>query len=138
MAASFIIAARNNGFTKADTRAATLASVAAYREAMAGFAQMGTMAIWYARLDEDELMRGVRSAGAEATTTKKEKKAAKRAEKTLRKGAAKARTRDSLQALSKLGELVDGQYRIVSQPRSSSRPGSWQPPTASPATRSVA
>ena len=29
---------------------------------------------------------------------------------------AKARTRDSLQALSKLGELVDGRYRIVSQP----------------------
>ena len=28
----------------------------------------------------------------------------------------KARTRDSLQALSKLGELVDGQYRIASQP----------------------
>ena len=30
--------------------------------------------------------------------------------------AAKAHTRDSLQALSKLGELVDGKYRIVSQP----------------------
>jgi uncharacterized protein (DUF2252 family) len=116
MAASFTIAARNNGFTKADTRAATLASVAAYREAMAGFAAMGTMAIWYARLDEDELMRGVRSAGAEASTTKKGKKEAKQAEKSLRKGAAKARTRDSLQALSKLGEVVDGQYRIVSQP----------------------
>ncbi len=28
----------------------------------------------------------------------------------------KARTRDSLQALSKLGEMVDGHYRIVSQP----------------------
>src|ERR1700741_2391941 len=33
MAASFEIAARNNGFSKADTRAATLASVQAYREA---------------------------------------------------------------------------------------------------------
>ena len=116
LAASFTIAGRNNGFTKADTKAATLEAAKAYREAMAGFAAMGTMAIWYARLDEDELMRGVRSAGAEATTTKKEKKAAKQAEKSLRKGAAKARTRDSLQALSKLGELVDGQYRIVSQP----------------------
>jgi Uncharacterized protein conserved in bacteria (DUF2252) len=76
---------------------------------------MGTMDIWYARLDEDEVMAAVRSAGAEAST-KKGKKAAKRAEKSLRKGAAKARTRDSLQALSKLGELVDGRYRIVSQP----------------------
>lgn len=43
MSASFAIAGRNNGFTKADTRAATLASVQAYREAMAEFAQMGTM-----------------------------------------------------------------------------------------------
>ena len=38
--------------------------------------------------------------------------AAKQAEKNLNK----ARTRDSLQALSKLAERVDGQYRIVSQP----------------------
>ena len=41
-----------------------------------------------------------------------EARAARRGEKTLRK----AHTRDSLQALSKLGELVDGRYRIVSQP----------------------
>jgi uncharacterized protein (DUF2252 family) len=116
MAASFTIAARNNGFTKADTKAATRASVTAYREAMAGFAAMGTMDIWYAHLDEDELMQGVRSAAAESSRTKKERKAAKRAEKTAEKAAAKARTRDSLQALSKLGEVVDGRYRIVSQP----------------------
>jgi uncharacterized protein DUF2252 len=38
LAASFAIAGRNNGFTKADTKAATLASVVAYREAMASFA----------------------------------------------------------------------------------------------------
>ena len=36
--------------------------------------------------------------------------------KAAKKTAQKARTRDSLQALSKLGELVDGRYRIVSQP----------------------
>jgi uncharacterized protein (DUF2252 family) len=116
MAASFTIAGRNNGFAKADARAATLASVAAYREAMAGFAEMDTLAIWYAHLDEDEILQGVRSAAAEPSTTKKQRKVAKRAEKTLKKAATKARTRDSLQALSKLGELVDGQYRIVSQP----------------------
>jgi uncharacterized protein (DUF2252 family) len=116
MAASFTIAARNNGFTKADTKAVTQGSVAAYREAMAGFAAMGTMEVWYAHLDEEELMQGVRSAAAESSRTKKERKAAKRAEKTAEKAAAKARTRDSLQALSKLGEVVDGRYRIVSQP----------------------
>ena len=41
---------------------------------------------------------------------------AKLAEKRLAEGAAKAHTRDSLQALSKLGELDDGRYRIVNQP----------------------
>jgi uncharacterized protein (DUF2252 family) len=126
MAASFTIAARNNGFSKADARAVTLAAVTAYREAMAEFAQMPTMDIWYAHLDEDELMGAIRSTVAEtkkdAKGAKKGKKGGKqhklalRAEKRAEKNAAKAHTRDSVQALSKLGELVDGQYRIVSQP----------------------
>jgi uncharacterized protein (DUF2252 family) len=116
MAASFTIAGRNNGFTKADTRAATQASVAAYREAMASFAEMGTLAIWYAHLDEDELLAAVRSAAAEASKSKKTAKVAKGAEQRVQKLTEKAHTRDSLQALSKLGEVVDGRYRIVSQP----------------------
>jgi uncharacterized protein (DUF2252 family) len=126
MAASFLIAARNNGFSKADARAATQASVTAYREAMAEFAQMPTMDVWYAHLDEDEVMGAIRSTVAETKKgvqrgkkgkkDGKEQKLAKLAQKRAEKNAAKAHTRDSLQALSKLGELVDGQYRIVSQP----------------------
>ena len=125
MAASFTIAARNNGFSKADTRAATLASVAAYRDAMAEFAQMRTMDIWYAHLTEDDVMAAVRGVVTETekgggkkakAQHKQEVKAAKKAEKRAEKTAEKAHTRDSLQALSKLGEVVDGRYRIVSQP----------------------
>jgi uncharacterized protein (DUF2252 family) len=122
MAASFTIAAQNNGFGKADTRAATRAAGAAYREAMASFAAMGTLAIWYAHLDEDQIMTGIHKAAAEASKARKGKKATKetkvatRAKRTAQRTIAKAHTRDSLQALSKLGELVDGQYRIVSQP----------------------
>src|SRR5882757_2782165 len=78
MAASFTIAARNNGFSKADTRAATLASVSAYREAMTAFAQMPTMDLWYAHLDEDELMAAIRTAVAGAA---KQDKQAKKQEK---------------------------------------------------------
>ena len=74
MAASFTIAGRNNGFSAADTRAATLASVRAYREAMASFAQMGTMDIWYAYLDEDELMASIRTAVAGEVKQAKAKK----------------------------------------------------------------
>src|SRR5690242_7050820 len=142
MAASFTIAARNNGFSEADARAVTTAAVTAYREAMAQFAQMSTLAVWYAHLDEDAIMNAVRTTVAaerhgakdkEKDKDKKSKKsgkggkgdkgkagkadrvsdeAVKRAEKTLRK----AHTRDSLQALSKLAERVDGTFRIVDQP----------------------
>jgi uncharacterized protein (DUF2252 family) len=117
MSASFTIAARNNGFAKAEARDATLASVNAYRTAMAEFAQMGQMDIWYAHLSEQQLMAAIENfAAAQKDTDKKQKKAAKAEVKGAKKAAQKARTRDSLQALSKLGELVDGRYRIVSQP----------------------
>ena len=56
MAASFTIAARNNGFTDPQARDATLAAATAYREAMAEFAQMRTMDIWYAHFSEADLM----------------------------------------------------------------------------------
>ena len=115
MAASFTIAARNNGFTKADTRDATLAAVAAYRQAMAGFAEMGNMEIWYSRLSEPDLMKAIKSL-AKAAHNKKQAAEVKEGEKRARKTAEKAHTRDSLQALEKLGEVVDGRYRIVSQP----------------------
>ena len=122
LSASFTIAARNNGFSKAEAHDATLASVSAYRSAMAEFAEMTTMDIWYAHLSEDELMKALSSFAraqeleAPKKASKNEKKAAKKAEKGAKKQAEKARTRDSLQALSKLAELVDGRYRIVSQP----------------------
>jgi uncharacterized protein (DUF2252 family) len=131
MAASFTIAARHNGFSPADARASTLAAVTAYREAMTEFATMRTMDIWYAHLDDEQLMKSVRGAVAETRQAaraakgrskaarkdvrqqeKDAKLAAKRAEQTRKK----AYTRDSLQALSKLAEFADGEYRIVSQP----------------------
>jgi uncharacterized protein (DUF2252 family) len=130
MAASFTIAARNNGFSAADARSVTATAVRAYRQAMAEFGQMRTMDIWYAHLDEDELRSSIISvrdqlkmnkdgkkkpkAGRKAA--KDEAKLAERAGRRAAKTAEKAHTRDSLQALSKLGELVDGRYRIVSQP----------------------
>ena len=115
MAASFTIAARNNAFTPAEAHDVTLASVRAYREAMSGFAQMRTMDIWYARLSEPEVMAALNTAAGTAKD-KMQKKEAKAGERAAKKNVLKARTRDSLQALSKLAEHVDGNYRIVSQP----------------------
>jgi uncharacterized protein (DUF2252 family) len=115
MAASFTIAGRNNGFSTADATATTLASVSAYRQAMTEFAEMGNMDIWYARLTEEQLM-GAISTLTEEARSKKEAGQVRQAAKRARKSAQKAHMRDSLQALSKLGEVVDGRYRIVSQP----------------------
>jgi len=114
MAASFTIAARNNGFTEADARGATLASVRAYREAMAGFAEMRTLDVWYARLSEQDLMQQIDV--ATRAIKRQDKLLGTTAKKTAKKTVAKAHGRDSLQALSKLAEDVDGRYRIVSQP----------------------
>ena len=112
MAASFTIAARNNGFSADEARSVTMASVGAYRKAMAEFAGLGTMDVWYSRLAEKELMKGIARAAAGAAGAKGKKLAVKRAKQTR----GKAHTRDSLQALSKLGEMTDDGYRIVSQP----------------------
>ena len=136
MAASFTIAARNNGFTPADARAVTVESVKAYRLGMAEFAAMRTLDIWYAHMTERDIQDAMRAveeasvAGAKprkGKTRKKKKqgasmagkdesaliaKAHKRWNKTLRK----AHTRDSLGALPKFAEVVDGRHRIVSRP----------------------
>jgi uncharacterized protein (DUF2252 family) len=91
---------------------------------------MPTMQVWYASLDEDQIKRVVRDAAAgnagkpqKARTARKNQgaageqaKLAKQAQRRLEQAAAKARARDSLHALSKLGEVSDGRYRIVSQP----------------------
>jgi hypothetical protein len=110
MATSFEIAGRDNGLSAAGSRDLALASLTAYTQAMAGFARMGTMAVWYASLDEDQIKRVVRGQARERA------KLAKRAQSELERASAKAHARDSLQALSKLGEVSDGRYRIVSQP----------------------
>ena len=114
MAASFTIAARNNGFADPDAVAATVASVKAYREAMAEFAEMRTLDIWYSRLSEQDLMQQIDS--ATRAFERHDKKLGKTARKTAEKTALKAHSHDSVQALSKLAEEVDGRYRIVSQP----------------------
>jgi uncharacterized protein (DUF2252 family) len=106
LAASFVIAARNNGFQSTDARAVATAAVGGYRASMRSFAQMRTLDVWYARLDAEEVL-----ARADAAS-KSRRKAVERGEKMLQK----ARTKDSLQALSKLTEVVDGQHRIVSDP----------------------
>ena len=114
LAASVAIAARNNLFTPDQARIASLASARAYRESMARYAEMRTMDIWYARLSAEEVVAAINAAADSLKGD--DKKLAKTVRKNAARTAQKAHTRDSLQALSKLADEVDGQYRIVSQP----------------------
>jgi hypothetical protein len=69
---------------------------------MRTFANMRDIDVWYTRLTEPELMEMIRS------------EAGKRQVRTFERVVAKAMTKDSLRALSKLTHQVDGQVRIVS------------------------
>jgi uncharacterized protein (DUF2252 family) len=103
LAASMLIAAQSNGFRARDQRRVVLDCVAGYRTTMAGFAGMGNLAVWYSRFDVESVL------AQHADQFKP------RAVKGAKKAFAKARTKDSMSALSKLTHLVEGELRIVDQ-----------------------
>jgi uncharacterized protein (DUF2252 family) len=103
LSASMVIAARDNGFGAKAQERIVLETVGQYRTAMAEFAGMNNLDVWYSRFDAESALEQF---GSEVKA-----KQVKRAEKQL----AKARTKDSLTAFSKLTESVDGHVRIVDQ-----------------------
>jgi uncharacterized protein (DUF2252 family) len=103
LAASMLIAAINNDFTVKDQERIVLDTVKAYRTSMAAFAGMTNLAVYYAHVDIESTLTAL---GSQLTP-----KIAKRTKKAL----AKARTRDSMSAFSKLTEHVDGRVRFVDQ-----------------------
>src|SRR5215204_5790709 len=105
LAASIVVAGRDNGFDAADCREAAQSSAASYRQRMAEFSDMGELEVWYSRVGEEEV-RGLLS------DAKNKKKSAKKMNKAVRK----AHGRDSLQALSKLTSVVDGRRIINDDP----------------------
>src|SRR5262245_54635394 len=104
LVASFAIAGRNNGFTDAERTEVALAAMGRYRAAMSGYAGMGNLDVWYAKLAVQDGLPELRAA--------LDHKTAKAAERTVEK----AKTRDSLQAFDKLTHEVDGERRIISDP----------------------
>ena len=104
LVASFAVAGRSRGFDAKTRQQINLAVSRSYREAMAEFAAMGTMDVWYSRIDLEDHQR--------AWASQVSKKAVKRYERNI----AKARTKDSLKAFAKLTGIVDGEPRFVSDP----------------------
>src|SRR5215211_4143468 len=105
LAASFVVAGRDNGFDAADCHGAAQAVTASYRQRMGEFSEMGELEVWYSRIGKAEIQGLLSSAMAGKKTTKK-----------LSKNVQKARGRDSLHALSKLTTVVDGRRRIIDDP----------------------
>jgi uncharacterized protein (DUF2252 family) len=104
LVASFAVAGRDRGF---DTklRARINAGVAqAYRDAMAIYASMRNLDVWYDRIDVEQEVESFRAI------------ASVEQRKRMDKNLAKSRTKDSLAAFNKLTEIVDGEPRIVNDP----------------------
>ena len=102
LAASFEIAGRDRGFAADDRRTVVAAGVAEYRVRMQQMAAARNLDVWYAHIEVTRLIDEL-----QALATKKQRAKADA-------NVAKARTRDSMQAFSKLTHEVDGQRRIFS------------------------
>src|SRR5208283_2022966 len=103
LAVSMLIAARDNEFAVKDQDKIVLDTVAAYRTAMAGFAAMNNLDVWYSHMDIEAVLAEFGS------------QLQPRGVKKTRKALAKARTKDSMAAFSKLARVVDGEARIVAE-----------------------
>jgi uncharacterized protein (DUF2252 family) len=103
LAVSMLIAARDNGFPAKEQDRIVLDTVGEYRTAMAEFAAMKNLDVWYSHLDIESVLADYGSQFKPA--------AIKRTQKAL----AKARTKDSMAAFAKLTRVVDGKARIVDQ-----------------------
>jgi uncharacterized protein (DUF2252 family) len=104
LAASLVVAGRDRGFDEATCRSAVLVATRGYREAIRRFAEMRNIDVWYTRLDV-------------ASITDRFGAASKTERKRWKKDVAHVRTKDSMRALTKLCQTVDGELRIVSKPR---------------------
>ncbi len=115
LAASLAIAGRERGFTTKERANIVTGTVRAYRTEMAKLSKLRDLDVWYARLDIQSALKEMGDQlglGPDKGTSKALSKAKIRADKAV----AKAKTRDSMQALSKLTEVVNGEIRFVSTP----------------------
>jgi uncharacterized protein (DUF2252 family) len=101
LAASVILAGRQNGYTAQESRQAVLRCMQEYRERMQQFAQMNHLDVWYFHLDVETILSMVRR---------------KEGRKTVLRASAQASKRTRIETFPKLAEVVDGQYRIKDEP----------------------
>src|SRR6516162_82521 len=101
MAASVVLAARQNGYTAQESRQAVLRCVQEYRERMQQFALMNHLDVWYYHLDMETILAMARL---------------KEGRKAVLRAPERASRRTRIETFPKLAEVVDGQYRIKDEP----------------------
>lgn len=102
LAASFVVAGRNNRFTADEAREAAQACVRSYRERMREFAKMRSLDLWYYSIDADTLINQI------GDDTVKQR---------AKKRVAKARDRDVLdEDFPEMVTFEDGAHRIRDNP----------------------
>ena len=101
LAASVAIVAQENGFDREERERVLRACAQAYRDRMRTLATMGELDVWYDHIVVDDALE------ADVDHTYGQ---------AIRRTAAKAHTRDNLQALSKLTRVVNGRRRLASDP----------------------
>jgi uncharacterized protein (DUF2252 family) len=103
LAASAVVAGRENGFKEKVCRSlATLVSQA-YREAMRRFSEASVLDVWYYHVDVDSVLQVF-------------EKYARKSARDARKTVSKAEARTSARTLEKLTRVVDGKRQIVNDP----------------------
>jgi hypothetical protein len=101
LVASFVLAARSNGLSDANGRDAAVACARSYRRKMRDFAAMDVLDIWYARLDDSDIL----------AMLPEDRRA------VLSKRIAKATAASSSELVfPKLAETAGGQYHIRDTP----------------------
>src|SRR5215471_8306329 len=100
LAASFAVAARDNGLKEGAGYAAARRCASSYRTEMANFASMRFLNVWYSRIDVDQVTKYYDAL--------QPKKAVDRRREEIRK----AQRRTSLKAMTKFCDQADGEYQI--------------------------
>jgi len=104
LAASFMLAAQDNSFTDQEADDITRLAASSYRVAMAEYAGMSDLAIWYDRISTATLEQWAAQVGGEKGT------------KQINKAIGKAQSRDGWSAITKLTEVVAGKRQFLDQP----------------------
>jgi uncharacterized protein (DUF2252 family) len=100
LAASIVVAGRQNGYTAQENRQSVVSSIREYHSLMQQMANMCYLDVWYQHIDIEGLIGIVK----------------RKEQERLQKQAGKARRSTNLGSFPKMTEVVDGKYRIKDEP----------------------